>query len=65
MAFAAVLTAAFAVVSAIHTLVDDDPLRPAMLAMAGVMDGHRMPPSERMMIEPSAVVVDDAEAALV
>ena len=65
MVFAAVLTAAFTVVSAIHTLVDDDPLRPAMLAMAGVMNRHRMPPPERMMIEPSAVVINDAEAAVV
>lgn len=34
VAVAAVFTAAFAVVSTIHTLVDDDSLRPAMFAMA-------------------------------
>lgn len=60
-----VFAAAFAVVSAVHTLVHDDSLGPAMLAVPRVMDRHRVTPSERVMIERPSVVIHDPQPAMV
>lgn len=64
VAFAAVF-APFAVVPARGATVDDDPVGHPAAIMLGVMDGHRMTASERMMIEPPAMMVDNVQPAMV